>query len=162
MYNFGDRSWKELRRGHPKLISVAALAITRTPIDFGVHDVARSLTEQQHNVDVGVSWTLDSMHRLRDPDTGKLADDGVSFAMDLVPYIHGRMRWEWGPIFTMAEQIRRAARDLLVPLVWGGVWDTPLLDMAGDLKSEHEKYIARRLQAGKSVHVDGPHFQLVV
>lgn len=164
-YLLGTESWRELRRGHPKLIAVTGLAITLTDTDFGVHDVLRTLAEQEQEVAEGTSWTLDSMHRARDPETMELVDDedpvGVACAVDLVPYVRGRLRWEWPPCYKVAAAVRRAADQLKVELVWGGVWDRPLLQLGDDLEKEVAAYVARRQAAGKRASIDGPHFQLI-
>jgi hypothetical protein len=49
--------------------------------------------------------------------------DLLGHAVDLVPYVNGKLRWEWEPIYVIAAAVNQAARELNVSLRWGGVWD---------------------------------------
>ena len=135
-YRLGAQSRAELRGVHPDLVRVVERAIEITHQDFSVHDGLRTLEEQKRYVASGVSQTLNSKHR---PQA-----DGFGHAVDLVPFINGKMRWEWEPIHVIAAAVWQAARELSVAVRWGGAW----IDMA-DIK------------AGKKVFTDGPHFELV-
>lgn len=164
-YRFGEGSLRNLHRAHPRLILVAGEALRTSRVDFGVHDGLRTLSEQGDNVAAGVSSTLDSYHRARHPETGELVPDsdpdGVAWALDLVPYVGGRLRWEWEPTYRVAEAVRRAAETHRVPLVWGGAWDQPLSALGADLAAEIDAYVDRRRKAGKRAFIDGPHFQMI-
>ena len=154
-YSFGINSKVELQGVHPSLVMVAEAAIAISDQDFSVHDGLRTLVEQQKLVAKGASKTLDSKH-LRQAD-------GYGHAMDLVPYINGKLRWEWGPIYTIAEAVHRAAEEAGVKLVWGGVWDKALADLPSSrdgLEKAVQAYVQRRLQAGRKAFIDGPHYQL--
>jgi len=76
MPSFGTKSLKELNSCHQELIDVANVAIIRR--DFSVREGKRSETQQQANVDSGVSKTMNSKHvyPLGEP----------SNAMDIYPY----------------------------------------------------------------------------
>jgi peptidoglycan L-alanyl-D-glutamate endopeptidase CwlK len=53
-----------------------------------------------------------------------------------------------------------AAKELNIPLRWGGAWDvsfTDTDDLTEDLVSD---YIARRRRGGKKAFIDGPHYEL--
>ena len=81
-------------------------------------------------------------------------------AVDLVPYINGKLRWEWDPIYDIADALRIAAKELGTPIRWGGAWDRTLTDtddLAEDMVAD---YTARRRRAGKKAFIDGPHFEL--
>lgn len=161
-YALGARSRAELAGVHPKLAAVAERAIAISVQDFGVHDGLRSEAEQREYVRRGVSKTMDSKHR---PQA-----DGFGHAMDLVPFINGKLRWEWPPIYKVAAAVLMAAREQGVRLRWGGVWDRPFdalapknahLDtVAANLEAEVQLYVARRLKAGKRAFIDGPHYEL--
>jgi peptidoglycan L-alanyl-D-glutamate endopeptidase CwlK len=152
----GAASRRELDGVHPRLVAVVERAMTITTQDFTVHDGLRTEAQQRELVARGASRTMRSKH-LRQAD-------GWGHAVDLVPWIGGRARWEWPPIHAVAVAVRRAAIELDVALRWGGVWDRELADLPGDatgLARAVEAYAARRRAAGKSAFLDGPHYELV-
>jgi peptidoglycan LD-endopeptidase CwlK len=154
-YSLGERSLAELEGVHPKLVEVVKRAIQLTEQDFSVHDGLRTVAEQREYVRRGVSKTMNSMH-MKQPD-------GFGHAVDLVPYINGQLRWEWKPIFNIATAVNQAAKELSVPLTWGGVWDRAFLDLdetATAMEAAVNSYVARRRALGKTAFIDGPHWQL--
>jgi peptidoglycan L-alanyl-D-glutamate endopeptidase CwlK len=146
-YRLGKRSWTELHGVHPDLVSVVTRAIEITEQDFSVHDGIRTKAEQQALVDRGASKTMNSRHI-------------TGHAVDLVPYINGKLRWEWGPIYLIAAAVRQAADELGVSIRWGGCWDRLLTDSDEDPAAMVEGYVARRKSRGRSAFIDGPHFEL--
>lgn len=153
-WKLSRRSKNELDGVHPDLIEVVHRCLEISPVDFGVHDGIRNVHEQRELVKRKVSRTMNSRH-LR----GK---DGYGHAVDLVPYINRKLRWEWAPIYELASAMRQASQELLIPLRWGGVWDRRLGNLDFDMKFEVEAYVARRKQRypGRDVFIDGPHFEL--
>lgn len=155
MYQLGAKSKSELEGVTPGLVKTVEDAIKITAQDFSVHDGIRTLQEQHELLAKGASTTLKSMHLIQ--------DDGYGHAVDLVPYINGRLRWEWEPIYKIAHAVAQAAKKNNVTLIWGAVWDRTLdqLDTTSpeSLKREVELYVARRKAEGKRVFLDGPHFQ---
>ncbi|WP_245365930.1 M15 family metallopeptidase [Rhizobium sp. SGZ-381] len=155
-FKLGANSLQELHNVHPDLVGVVNRAILISIVDFAVHDGLRTLDEQKEYVKTGASQTLKSLHLPQ-------ADTGYGHAVDLVPVINGKLRWEWGPIYHIAAAMHHASRELGVNLIWGGVWDRPfseLGDTAADLEHEVEAYTARRRQIGKKAFLDGPHYQI--
>lgn len=154
-YGLSARSRAELKGVHPTLAAVVERAIRITQQDFAVHDGLRSEAEQRALVRQGASQTLNSRHRAQ--------PDGYGHAVDLVPWISGRMRWEWPAIYPIAAAVRQAAEEQGVGLVWGGVWDRRLSDLpptAAGLKAAVEAYVARRRAMKRSAFIDGPHYEL--
>ena len=146
-FTLGKQSLKELKGVHADLVKVVTRAIQLTVQDFSVHDGIRTLEEQKQLLKRGASKTLDSRHI-------------TGHAVDLVPYINGKLRWECEPIYLIAEAVRTAAKEYDIPLRWGGAWDiifTETHDMPEDLVAE---YRARRKRVGKRAFFDGPHFEL--
>ncbi len=146
-FSLGAASQRELQGVHPDLVAVVRRAIDLTVQDFSVHDGIRSLAEQQQMVARGAAETMDSRHL-------------SGHAVDLVPYVNGKLRWEWPPIYVIADAVRVAARELGTPLRWGGAWDvdfTASTESPEDLVAE---YYARRRKRGLRVFIDGPHFEL--
>jgi peptidoglycan L-alanyl-D-glutamate endopeptidase CwlK len=154
-YTLGAKSLLELAGVHPNLAHVVHRTIALTEQDFSVHDGLRTTAEQKEYVRRGVSKTMNSMHMKQ--------ADGFGHAVDLVPFINGQLRWEWKPIFTIAVAVRKAAAELKVPLIWGGVWDRDFLTIdptPAAMEQAVNAYVARRRGAGKTAFIDGPHWQL--
>jgi len=119
-----------------------------TTVDFAVHDGKRTPEEQKRLVEAGASQTMKSRHL-------------TGHAVDLVPVINGKLRWEWPPIYTIARAMKQAAVELSIPIRWGGCWsrlntlDEPLEDRVAD-------YVQTRRALGKSSFLDGPHMELPI
>lgn len=155
-YSLGAASRRELAGVHPRLVAVVERAINLTTQDFTVHDGLRTEAEQRQLVARGTSRTMNSKHRRQ--------ADGYGHAVDLVPWINGRPRWEWPPIFRIAVAVRQAAEELGVPLRWGGVWDRQLTELPADaagIEQAVNAYVARRRAIGKTAFIDGPHYELI-
>lgn len=154
-YVLSAKSRAELKGVHPDLVRVVERAIQITTQDFSVHDGLRTAEEQKTLVASGASQTMNSMHR---PQA-----DGFGHAVDLVPFINGKMRWEWPAIYPIAAAVWQASRELGVSIRWGGVW----INMAdietgtsGAMKAAVYAYGAARRKLGKAAFTDGPHFEL--
>lgn len=159
-YSLGAKSRTELAGVHPDLVKVVERAISLTPQDFAVHDGLRTLEEQREYVRRGVSRTMNSKHR---PQA-----DGYSHAVDLVPFVNGKLRWEWEPIYHIAAAVLRAATELAVPLRWGAIWDVPFLSLmpAERLRETLPATLKKAVAAYCVRHpgpdfIDGPHYELV-
>jgi len=146
-FELGARSLKELKGVHPDLVGVVKRSIELSAQDFAVHDGIRTLAEQQALVASGASQTLDSRHL-------------SGHAVDLVPYVNGKLRWEWPPIYRIADAVRIAARELGVPLRWGGAWDIDFTASEGSPEDLVAAYVDRRRRAHLRAFIDGPHFEL--
>ena len=146
-FKFGERSLRELDGVHKDLVAVVNRALELTVQDFAVHDGIRSLQEQKEHVASGASQTLDSRHL-------------SGHAVDLVPLINGKLRWAWPPIYKIADAVRTAARELNIPLRWGGAWDVAFTDSDDRPEDLLADYSTRRKKAGKKLFLDGPHFEL--
>ena len=152
-FKLGARSKRELKGVHPDLVMVVETAITLSAVDFSVHDGLRTVAEQKQLVERGASRTMRSKHLKQ--------ADGFGHAVDLVPYINGKLRWEWDPIYDIAEAVHRSATDYGVKLRWGGVWDRSFTRLDGQMiEWEVEQYADRRRANGRRVFLDGPHFEL--
>lgn len=167
-FKFGKASRRQLSRVHPDLVAVCERALFLSSIDFSIIEGSRSFSRQKQLKSAGASLTLNSRHLLKVPAEQSylgyelVPDQPYAHAIDAVPYVAGRNRWDWPLCFEVANAFRQAAKDLGVPLTWGGVWDHPLVSCAGDLEAECAAYIQRRKQLapGKPVLTDGPHYEL--
>lgn len=147
VFKLGKRSLQELEGVHSDLVAVVKRAIEITPQDFSVHDGIRTLDEQKQLVKSGASKTLKSRHL-------------TGHAVDLVPYINGKLRWKWEPIYQIAEAVRSAAEELEIPIRWGGAWDMLLTSSDEPTEDLVTGYIERRRSEGKKAFIDGPHYEL--
>lgn len=153
MYKLGTASLKELQGVHPRLILVVTHAIGISTQDFTVYDGARTKREQEEYVRRGTSKTLRSRHLIQ--------KDGLGHAVDLVPWINGKARWEWGAIWPIALAVGKAGAELDIHLTWGGVWDRRMDQYSCGsilaLQTAVEDYKQRH---PGSDFLDGPHFEL--
>lgn len=153
-YRLGTVSASRLLDVQVDLARTVRRAIEITEQDFQVFEGLRTLDRQRELVAAGASRTLDSYH---------LADKyGQSHAVDLVPFIGGRVQWQDAPCVTVAKAMHRASKATMVPVTWGAVWDIPLAQLnAEDLEGEIVSYVARYVKDhGKRPLVDRPHFQV--
>jgi peptidoglycan L-alanyl-D-glutamate endopeptidase CwlK len=152
-FSLGQTSLNNLVGVNAHLVQVVKLAITISDVDFRVHEGVRSALKQQQNVAAGVSWTMNGRHL-------------TGHAVDLVPWRDTdgdgdcELSWDWPSCYEIALAMRSAARELGVPIVWGGVWDKRLNDLSPFLRKDSEQYAQRRKALGKTVKLDGPHFEL--
>lgn len=153
-YSLGPKSRAELVGVHADLVRVVERAIAITKVDFTVHDGIRTIEEQRRHVANGFSRTMKSKHL-----EGR--------AVDLVPWIEGKPRWWWPQIYQVAAAMHNAARELVVQVTWGCVWDRALNNLAPGitdlgllaeaLKQEGLAYNARH---PGSDFPDGPHYEI--
>lgn len=151
-FRLGAASEMNLLGVHESIVAVVRRAILITTVDFSVHDGLRTLDEQKKLVATGASSTLNSYHLTGD-------------AVDLVPYVNGKLRWEMPLCNLVARAVLEASGALGVRLVWGRVWDMELMELdPADFDGERERYVARYQRAHGTKRRpldDGPHFQRV-
>lgn len=148
----GSRSRRELQDVHPVLVVVVERAISLTSQDFTVFDGLRTINEQRELVRRGASKTMNSKH-LRQRD-------GYSHAVDLVPYVGGKLRWEWPLIYPIAAAMAKAARQEGLALTWGGVWDRQVAEYGGDAGAMKAAVHAYCVRHPGPDFIDGPHYQV--
>jgi peptidoglycan L-alanyl-D-glutamate endopeptidase CwlK len=150
MFHLSETSQNRLENLDPKLVQCVRRAITTTTVDFGVFEGMRSRERQAKLVREGVSRTLDSYHL-------------TGHAVDLVPFIGGRLQWQMPACIQIAIAMREAAFTFGVEMTWGSVWDRKLVSLSpAHLDLEIEAYVARfkAKNPDKSPLIDGPHFQV--
>lgn len=114
MFSLSQRSHNNLQGVHPDLVRVVTRAIQLTQVDFMVTCGVRTIAEQKVLFAAGASKTMNSRHI-----PGK---DGYSKAVDLAALIGPNVRWDWPLYAKLAEAMKAAAKELNVPLTWGGDW----------------------------------------
>jgi peptidoglycan L-alanyl-D-glutamate endopeptidase CwlK len=108
-FAFGERSKKNLTGVHPDLVKVAIKALELSQIDFTVTEGLRTKERQAQLMSAGASKTMNSRHI-------------TGHAIDIAPIIAGEVRWDWPPFQELAKAFKLAAKELGVPIVWGGDW----------------------------------------
>lgn len=108
-FYLGNRSRRRLQGVHPDLVDVVERAIELTEVDFTVLEGLRSRARQRRLVNQGKSQTMNSRHL-------------TGHAVDVAPWINGTVSWNWDYYYPMADAFILAAKDLDVPVRWGGSW----------------------------------------
>lgn len=108
-YKLGAHSELLLRGVHPDLVKVIRRAIQISKIDFKVLEGVRSVARQRELVKKGASQTMKSRHI-------------HGFAVDIAPFVEGQIRWDWPLYYELAATVKQAAKDVGVPVEWGGNW----------------------------------------
>jgi len=109
MFVFGTRSRNNLKGVHPDLVKVCELALKYTPHDFLITEGLRTRERQAELVKSGASRTMNSRHI-------------TGHAIDFAVLVGGQVRWDWPLYAQVAVAFKRAAKELNVPIVWGGDW----------------------------------------
>jgi peptidoglycan L-alanyl-D-glutamate endopeptidase CwlK len=108
-YAFGATSTARLAQVHPDLQKVAHLALSYSPHDFTITEGIRSLARQKQLKAAGASQTLNSRHI-------------TGHALDFAVLVAGKVRWDWPLYPPVADAFKRAAKELNIPIIWGGDW----------------------------------------
>lgn len=109
MFILGLSSKAKLNTVHKDLQKVVELAITLTEVDFTVTEGIRTVDRQKTLVAKGASKTMNSRHI-------------TGHAVDLAALIDGQVAWDWPLYHKIADAMKKAAKQLDIPIVWGGDW----------------------------------------
>lgn len=124
-YRLSRRSMERLKNIHPLLSACVCRAIVISNVDFTVIEGERSKERQEQLYAQGrtepgniVTWTLNSKHIVQ--------SDGFSHAVDLAPFVNGKIRWDNNlDFYAIKNAMFRAASDIRAELAWGGYWKSP-------------------------------------
>lgn len=105
----GSTSRARLKQVHPDLVKVVERAIQLTPLDFTITEGRRTVARQRQLVAEGASKTMNSRHI-------------TGHAIDFAVLVGGKVRWDWPLYPRVADAFKAAAKDLNIPIVWGGDW----------------------------------------
>lgn len=155
MFKLGAKSLANLKGVHPLIVGVVKRAIEITEQDFSVHDGLRTVAEQRALFARKATKTMNSKHLPQ--------GDSFGHAVDLVPFINGQLRWEWGPIYDIAVAVDQAATEQGVAsrIRWGGIWDRHMGEFgAGTAVSMRDAVAAYVKRHPGPDFIDGPHFEL--
>jgi peptidoglycan L-alanyl-D-glutamate endopeptidase CwlK len=144
-WKFGNRSLQKLQGVDDSLVRVCHLALTYSPVDFGITCGLRTQAEQNQLRIQGKSLVKRSRHQ-----------DGM--AVDIVCYVDGKVSWDLEHYKLAAQAFALAARELGVTIRWGAAWTTTLNET--DAREAHDSYVALRESEDKEPFIDGPHFEI--
>lgn len=115
------RSITRLQGVHPDLVAIVNRAAEITVQPFIITEGLRTLERQQKLVAAGASTTLRSRHL-----TGHAIDVAAFIDMDGTGnYTSGdNIRWDWPLYKTISISMKDAAKELGLPVEWGGDWRT--------------------------------------
>lgn len=103
------RSEKNLVGIHPDLDKVVRKAEELSELEFIVTEGLRSKERQEQLVKAGASKTMNSRHL-------------TGHAVDLAIVVGGEVRWDWPLYSKLSNSMKEAAKQVGVPLEWGGDW----------------------------------------
>lgn len=107
-YRLSLFSRNKLKGVHPDLVAVVGRAIQLTEQDFRVIEGIRTVERQRQLVAKGASKTMNSRHL-------------TGHAVDIAPW---PITWDWEHFYPIADAMKEAARELDIPLEWGGDWNS--------------------------------------
>lgn len=121
----GNRSLQSLQGIHPDLVRVMQEAIKETPIDFTITDGVRTTAQQKalyakgRTAPGGIVTNADGVKK---KSNHQVKTDGYCYAVDLYPYINGRVDYpdKGDNLRAIAAHILATAKCLGVNVVWGG------------------------------------------
>lgn len=108
-FRLSQRSIAKLAGVHPDMVRVVTRALAISAVDFAVVEGRRTVARQRELVAKKASKTMNSRHI-------------TGHAIDLAPYIGGKIRWDWPPFHLIAAAMKQAAKELEIPIEWGGDW----------------------------------------
>lgn len=133
---------------HMKAVVYRASEILREQnngIDFSVAECLRDEVTQRRYLETGRSTTMNSRHLMaRIKEYGEWQDRCA--AVDLNALVDGKYSPNWPPYYIIEKAMKQAAKELNVPITWGGDWkslkDGPHYQLSW---SKYPKWRARKV-----------------
>lgn len=126
-FTFSQRSENNLKGVNPDLVKIVRRALQLSPVDFGITEGLRTVERQRQLVAAGKSQTMNSRHI-------------SGHAVDVFAYPTSAGSWEWKYYEQIATAFKQAAKELNIPVEWGGDWKT--LKDGPHFQLPHAKYPA--------------------
>lgn len=128
-YTFSAKSKANLTDVDPRLIEVTTLALTLSPIDFGIpSDGGVRTSARQFELFQKKLSKADGYDKLSEHQKGR--------ALDFYAYVNGRASWEESHLSLVAAAHLQAAIKLGYKIQWGGLWkgfiDMPHIQLIGE------------------------------
>ena len=99
----------ELLRRIPKGRAITAPELREQLAEAGFERDMRTIQRQQDLLKSGATTTLKSRHL-------------TGHAVDLGAFVGGEVRWDWPLCHKIAAAVKQAAKEVGVPIEWGGSW----------------------------------------
>lgn len=116
-FTLSKRDETRMKKAHPHLQKIIRQAAGITTVPFTVLQADRTIEQQRENVKKGVSKTMKSRHLI-----GK---DGMVYAVDIAPLgPDGAASFAWPLYHKLAPIMKKAAKQVGIPVEWGGDWTT--------------------------------------
>lgn len=115
-YKFGSTSLSRLETCDMKLYRLLNLAISRSPIDFGIAEGHRTLQRQNELFKKGLS-KIDGINQI-----GK-HNSNPSKAVDVYAFVNGKASWEVHHLCIIIGVIFSCADELNIKIRSGANWD---------------------------------------
>lgn len=100
---------EKLKGVHSDLIKVVERAAELTDCPFCILEGLRTLERQKYLFEKGATTTLKSRHL-------------TGHAVDIAPLVGDQPSWDWALYNKLFPFIKQAAKELNVPIEWGGDW----------------------------------------
>ena len=114
-FQLGKNSMKNMEGIDDRLIDIVELAITISPIDFGIPSSGGfRTTEDQAKLYTAGKSKCDGRDNKSYHQTGK--------AVDVFGYVDGKASWDTLHLTTIATAMLQSASQLGIELQWGGLW----------------------------------------
>ena len=156
MFHLSQTSLDRLEGVDPRLVAIVKEAIKITPTDFSVICGLRTEEEQKKLFEAGKTQTMNSKHL-----TGR--------AVDLAPWINGKLSWNHNDFHGIAEAMRTIAykhKDV-VTIRWGAAWHvTNINDWPGHwstrelIKNYEEDWHMKNPDSEGGPFIDAPHWEI--
>ena len=115
-YKFGKTSLERLSTCDDRLQNLFMIAISRSPVDFGIAEGHRTIARQKKLYDEGKS-KIDGVTR-----KGK-HNYSPSRAVDVYAWVNGKASWDKKHLILIAGVVLACAKEARIDIRWGGNWD---------------------------------------
>ena len=146
MFKLKKESLKNLEGIHPNLVMIMAESIKTSLYEFSIVDGIRTVERQQNlylkgREKPGVIVT--NADGIKYKSNHQIKNDGYGYAVDLYPYINGKIRTSYDKykkeFEAIAEHILKKAKKFNIDIVWGGHWTDPFDPPHFELRKRDEQ-----------------------
>jgi peptidoglycan L-alanyl-D-glutamate endopeptidase CwlK len=128
MFQFSSSSIRRMKDVDVRLREIAHMALTISPIDFGIPEDGGLRTEdRQHALFLGGKSQLDGKNDISNHQTGK--------ALDFYAFVNGTASWDTQHLSMVAAAFLQAASLLGYKLKWGGFFKPYKIHNGDDFES---------------------------
>ena len=114
-YKLSQKSLSKLDGVHPDLVKVVKRAIEITECDFTITEGLRTKERQAQLFKEKKTTTMNSRH---------LTGHAIDLAAWIIVDNKGTVSWDWKYYYIIETAMKQAAKELKIPIEWGGNWKT--------------------------------------